>query len=311
MIAWVFPGQGSQLPGMGAAVAAASPAARAVFEHADALLGWPLSRLCFSATAEELRPTEIAQPALLTCSVALLAAYRDDLPAPAFVAGHSLGEYTALVAAGALEFPVALRLVRRRGELMRDCAAATPGAMAALLRLDDATVARLCAETDGLVAPANFNAPGQVVVSGERAAVEAVCAAADAAGGRAKLLPVSGPFHSPLMRPAAEAMAAELDAAPLADAALPVIQNVTAEPVRDAATLRANLAAQITGAVRWTESVLAMRDAGVTGLLELGPGGVLTGLAKRICRELRALAVADPDSAAGLATWAQSEVGGD
>lgn len=310
VIAWVFPGQGSQQPGMGAAAAAESKAARATFDEAEAVLGIPLGELCFGGDDDALRATEIAQPALLCCSIALLRAYRDRLAPPAFTAGHSLGEYTALVAAGALEFATALRLVRRRGELMRDCAAATPGAMAALLRLDEATVAKLCDEAPGVVVPANFNAPGQIVVSGQQAAVEAVCAAAEQARGRVLRLNVSGPFHSPLMQPAAEAMAAELAAAPIADARVPVVQNVSAEPTRDAATLRANLAAQITGAVRWTESVQRMRDEGVTHLLEIGPGGVLTGLTKRIDKALSGHALADPASAAALAQWQASEVTG-
>lgn len=305
MTALLFPGQGSQVTGMGRA-AAARPAAAALFERAEAVLGWPLRRLCFEGPDAELKPTEIAQPALLVAGCATWLAAREELGEVALVAGHSLGEYTALVAAGALEFETALRLVRRRGELMRDAAAARPGAMAAILKLDDATVAGLC-ESAGNVVPANFNAPGQVVVSGEQAAVEAVVSAAKAAGGRGVLLPVSGAFHSPLMRSAAEAMAAELEQAELTEARVPVVQNVTATAETDPARLRANLAAQITGSVRWTESVKAMAAAGVTRAVELGPGNVLTGLVRRIEPGLATCNVADEDGFAGLTSFLKGE----
>lgn len=303
MIAFLFPGQGSQTTGMGAALAAACPAAAEVFEQADDLLGFALSRLCFAGPDRELTPTEIAQPALLTCSWAALRSVAETLGEPALVAGHSLGEYTALLAAGALDFPTALRLVRRRGELMRDAAAARPGAMAAVLKLDDQAVAGLCDEADGVVVAANFNAPGQVVVSGEGGAVEAVMAAAKAAGGRAMKLPVSGAFHSPLMQPAAEAMAAELAAADLHDARVPVYQNVTAAPAREAEALRQGLVDQITGSVQWTASVQAMAAAGLTRAVELGPGKVLRGLVGRIAPDLAVYNVAEPADADGLASW--------
>jgi len=303
VIAFLFPGQGSQTTGMGAALAAAWPAAANVFQQADEILGLPLSELCFEGPDRELTPTEIAQPALLTCSWAALQVAAEALGEPAMVAGHSLGEYTALLAAGALDFPTALRLVRRRGELMRDAAAARPGAMAAILKLDDEVVAKLCDEADGVVVPANFNSPGQVVVSGEGEAVEALVAAAKAAGGRAMKLPVSGAFHSPLMQPAAEAMAAELAQVELGDARVPVVQNVTAAPEQSAAALRQGLVDQVTGSVRWTASVQAMAAAGVTHAVELGPGKVLRGLVGRITPDIAVYNVAEPGDVDGLAAW--------
>ena len=303
MIAFLFPGQGSQTSGMGAALAAEYPAAAEVFQAADARLDCPLSQLCFEGPDSALTPTEIAQPALLTCGWAALQVAREILGEPALVAGHSLGEYTALLAAGALEFPEALRLVRRRGELMRDAAAARPGAMAAILKLDDATVEALCEQAEGVVVPANFNSPGQVVISGEPAAVEAVMAAAKEAKGRAIKLPVSGAFHSPLMQAAAAAMAAELATATMADARVPVVQNVTGQPATAAAALRQGLVEQVTGSVRWTASVEAMAAAGVTHAVELGPGKVLRGLVGRIAPDIAVYNVAEPGDVAGLAAW--------
>jgi len=303
VIAFLFPGQGSQTTGMGAALAAAYPAAAELLAQADDLLGWPLSRLCYAGPDAALTPTEIAQPALLTCSWAALRVVTETLGEPALVAGHSLGEYTALLAAGALDFPTALRLVRRRGEVMRDAAAARPGAMAAILKLDDAVVSQLCAEAAGVVVPANFNSPGQVVVSGEDAAVEQVMAAAKAAGGRAMKLPVSGAFHSPLMQPAADALAQELAAVDLLDARVPVIQNVTAAPEQGAAALRQGLVDQLTGSVRWTASVQALAAAGVTRAVEFGPGKVLRGLVGRIAADLTVYNVAEPGDVDGLPAW--------
>lgn len=311
MIAIVFPGQGSQQAGMGADVARGSAAARAVFAEADAVLAdaglpAPLSTLCWAGPEEALRPTEIAQPALLTASYALYRAACEvrDL-APAFVAGHSLGEYTALVAAGALDFATALRLVRRRGELMRDAALAHPGAMAAILALSDEQVAALCAQAEGVAVAANLNAPGQVVISGEAAAVEAVSAAAKAAGGRAIALKVSGPFHSPLMASAGQALAAELDAAEFRPAQPPVVQNVSARPASAPADLRAGLAAQVTGSVRWHESVQTMLTLGVSALVECGPGNVLTGLARRALPQVPTYNVNTAETLAGLADFAR------
>lgn len=287
---------------------ARSAAAREVFAQADEALGLPVTSWCRELDDAGLKATEVAQPALLTTAWATLAAVQEAGGAgePALTAGHSLGEYTALVAAGALSFETALRLVRRRGELMRDAAAACPGAMAAVLKLDDASVARLCAEAGGTVAPANYNSPGQVVISGAVEAVQQAEGLAKAAGGRAMRLPVSGAFHSPIMAPAAEALAAELAAAAFADAAVPVVQNVVAEPVRAATALRANLAAQVTGCVRWTETVTCLEAAGVRLAIEFGPGEVLCGLVRRTAPTIRALPVrSEDDLAAVLAALAE------
>lgn len=309
VIALLFPGQGSQQPGMGAELAAASPDARQAFELADEVLGFALSELCFTGSDDDLRPTEVAQPALLACGYAAWLAVRDRLPAPALLAGHSLGEYAALLVAGVFDYPTALRLVRRRGEWMRDAAAASPGAMAAVMRLGDESVEALCAGIDG-VQPANYNAPGQIVVSGTPGGVEALAEAARAAGARVTVLNVSGAFHSPAMRPAAEAMAAELAAVEFADAAVPVVQNVTAAPEQRGAVLRDNLARQITGPVRWTASVEAMVGAGVRRFIELGPGRVLAGLGKRIAPAVPCHSVGDGESAAALDRFLTSEVSG-
>ncbi|MBI2298746.1 MAG: ACP S-malonyltransferase [Armatimonadetes bacterium] len=306
MLALVFPGQGSQHVGMGTTAAAHSPAATAALREADEVLGFALTRLMVDGPEEELKATEVAQPALLAAGYANWLAVRELLPEPAFVAGHSLGEYTALVIAGALDYPTALRLVRRRGELMRDAAAARPGGMAAVMGLDAAVVAELCAAAPGVVAPANYNAPGQVVVSGEPAALAAAGEAAKAAGGKVIELAVSGAFHSPLMQPAAEALREELAVAAFNHAAVPVVQNVTAAAEIAPAALREGLARQVTGSVRWTESVLAMRDAGVTRMVEGGPGKVLTGLLRRIAPEVRGYALDGAAALEGLAEWLAS-----
>lgn len=287
MNALVFPGQGSQIAGMAADVHEVSALARDLFAQADEALSAcglpaPLSSLCFEGPDDLLKQTEIAQPALLAASYVLYRVGQAKVGQFALCAGHSLGEYTALVAAGSLDFGTALRLVRRRGELMRDAAAAHPGAMAAVINLDDALVAQLCLDAPGTVVPANYNSPGQVVVSGEPEAVAAVVAAAKAAGGRGLPLKVSGAFHSPLMASAAQAMAAELAGTDIAAANVPVIQNVTGLPTTDSEQLRTGLAQQVTGSVRWTQTVQAMAAAGVSRMVECGPGTVLTGLLKRI-----------------------------
>jgi [acyl-carrier-protein] S-malonyltransferase len=284
LTAGVFPGQGSQAVGMGRELCERVPAARDTFAEADALLGFSLSTLCFDGPADELKRTSIAQPALVTMSTALWRALAPRELSLAAVAGHSLGEYSALVAAGALTFPDALRLVRRRGELMEEAGAAQPGGMAAVIGLADDEVAALCAEVaeHGILVPANYNSPGQVVVSGETAAIDALRALGKERRVRVLPLPVSGPFHSPLMQPAADAFAAVLAAVPISVPAVPVVPNVTAEPTTDPAVIRDALARQITGSVRWTQSVLRMRDMGITSFLEIGPGSVLSGLIQRI-----------------------------
>lgn len=295
--AGIFPGQGSQVVGMGQELAAQHAVVRDTFAEANAVLGFDLTAICCEGPADELKRTSIAQPALVTVSTA----YWRLLTAQGFtcevVAGHSLGEYSALVAAGALAFPDALRLVRRRGELMEQAAAQHPGGMAAVLGQSDEDVQALCAEATagghGIVVPANYNSPGQVVVSGESDAIAALRVAAKTRGIKAIPLAVSGPFHSPLMQEAADAFAAELDRVTIQIPSKPIVQNVTAEATTDPAVIRVNLARQITGAVQWVRSVYTMRNLGITRFVEIGPGTVLTGLVQRTSPESHAIPLTD------------------
>lgn len=288
--AWVFPGQGSQVVGMGKDVYEQFPAARAVFDEADAILGFGLAQLCFEGPGEVLTATENAQPALLTTSVALLAALgwspqaseTPELPDPRFVAGHSLGEYGALVAARALPFGTALQLVRRRGELMAE---AREGTMAAIIGMNLEALNAVCleAQAEGPVVVANENAPGQLVISGSNAAVARAGELAKAAGAsRVIPLKVSAAFHSPLMQNAADGLRPMIDAATINAATLPVIANVGAQPIDAPDQIREELVAQITAPVRWIASVEYMVAAGVDRFIEIGPGAVLTGMIKRI-----------------------------
>jgi [acyl-carrier-protein] S-malonyltransferase len=282
MIAFLFPGQGSQKVGMGHALYVQGGEARILFERANEILGYDLANLCFEGPEAELTDTRHAQPALLTVGVLYGRLARQRGLEPAFAAGHSLGEYAALVAAGTLEFEDALKLVQRRAELM---AAAPAGTMAALIGLPDAEIDNVlqAASAEGLVVAANYNSPGQVVVSGEPGGVEAAMREAKARGAKmAVALPVSGAFHSPLMQAAGDEMAALIDAAPFRDAQIPVYQNTTALPATAAAELQAALKKQMTGAVRWTETVQNMIGGGAEQFYELGPGKVLSGLVKRI-----------------------------
>ena len=287
-IVLLFPGQGSQKPGMGKDLAAAYPRAREAFEAVDAALGAPLSRLCFEGPADELTLTHNAQPALLAHGAAAWAAVRDS--AARFVraaAGHSLGEFTAYHAADALPLADAARLVRRRGELMYESGVQRPGAMAALLGDTDEPLEAICERATaeaGLVVPANYNSPGQTVISGEVAGVERAMEMAKAAGvKRAVRLNVSGAFHSPLMAPAAEGLAAALSQAAFADARFPIYANVNAEPVREATTARDLLLRQLTSPVRWTQVVERLAARWPSALfVEVGPGTVLAGLVKKI-----------------------------
>jgi len=283
-VAWVFPGQGSQEVGMGRDLAEASPAARRILETADAVLGYPLSRLCFEGPEDTLRQTACAQPAIFTVSLACLEAARElgglSEEHPAFVAGHSLGEYTALVAAGALDLEMGLRLVQERGRLMQEAAEANPGTMAALIGLDDADVAELCTATGAELC--NLNSPGQVVIGGPVEVVEAAVAAARERGAqRAVRLNVSGAFHTSLTAPAAQGMARAAAEAALRDPAIPVVVNGTGLPAHSASDIREELVYQLTHPVRWRESVEFMAGAGVSGFVEIGPGRVLSGLIRR------------------------------
>jgi len=285
---------------MGRAVAEISPAARAVFESADRALGRSISSLCFEGPEAELTLTANTQPALVTTSIALLAALREsfpDLPEPALAAGHSLGEYSALVSAGALALADAVRLVELRGRAMQAAVPEGEGAMAAILGGDAAAVLDLCDAARGVdvLEAANFNAPGQVVVSGSRAAVARAAELAPTRKMKAILLKVSAPFHCSLMAPAAAAVDAALASVALAPLAFPVIANVTAEGNRASDRVRELLVQQISSAVRWEQSVSLMADAGVTHALEIGPGKVLSGLVKRIDKRIRVHNVSDVD----------------
>jgi [acyl-carrier-protein] S-malonyltransferase len=292
LLALLFPGQGSQQVGMGRDVCEGSAAARAVFERADAVLGFSLSKLCFEGPEEELRRTEIQQPALLATSIALLRALEEHAPPrPAFVLGHSLGEYSALVAAGALRLEDAIALVHARGRFMQEAVAPGKGAMAAVLGAPLEVVAEACrkaaAETGSVVAPANLNAPEQTVIAGEAGAVARASELAKAAGAkRAVPLAVSAPFHCELMRPAAEQLAAELARIRFEAPRVPVVSNVEAAPNQDAARIPALLEQQVTAPVRFVECVRALVGLGVTRVLEVGPGGVLSGLVARIDRSV-------------------------
>lgn len=293
-LALLFPGQGSQAVGMGKALCEASPAARAVFDEADRVLGFPLSRLCFEGPEEELRLTANTQPAILTHSIAALADLRarspEKLEGAAFAAGHSLGEYSANVEAGALAFADAVALVRARGQFMQEAVPAGVGAMAAIVGLDPAGVEAACREAaqGETVAPANYNSPEQTVIAGDAAAVERASQACLARGAkRAIALAVSAPFHSPLMSPARERMRPLLERTTFSPAATPVVTNVDASPESDGARLRDALVRQVDSPVRWVESVQRLAREGVDRALEIGPGNVLAGLVRRIDRSIK------------------------
>ncbi len=294
MRAWLFPGQGSQYVGMMHDLAEAFPEARHIVERAEALLGFPLSQICFHGPEELLRQTQYTQPALFVHESILVELLRGALPADA-VAGHSLGEYSALYAAGVLSFEDALRLVQLRGQLMAEAGAQEPGAMAAVLGLDDAVVEQICAELSGnggTVVPANYNAPGQLVISGSAELVRKAAELLREAGALKVIeLPVSGAFHSPLMEPARERLAEAILATPFRRAAVPVYCNVSAEPLREPEHLRHALLAQLTSPVRWKETLQRLFADGFREFVELGPGKVLQGLVKRTLSAARTYGV--------------------
>jgi [acyl-carrier-protein] S-malonyltransferase len=296
-VAFVFPGQGSQAVGMGRALFEAFPESRAVYEEADEALGFALSRLCFEGPEAELQLTANTQPALLATSVAALRPLVARGVRPAWVAGHSLGEYSALVAAGAVGLGDALRTVRRRGEYMQEAVPVGVGAMAAILGLDLAAVEAACREAAGgeVVSPANINSPGQVVIAGHAAAVERASELCRARGAkRAVRLPVSAPFHCALMKPAQDRLAGDLAGVAFRDLEAPLVNNVDARVVRKGAECREGLVRQVSGAVRWQESVELLAREGVSTFVEVGAGSVLSGLVRKIARDVRVLNVDSP-----------------
>ncbi len=287
-IAWVFPGQGSQYVGMGKSVAKACPKAKALLDTASRLLGYDLAKLCWEGPESELRKTEYTQPALLTASTMMAHVLYTEGLKPDVVAGHSLGEYSALVAAGSLSFEGAVSLVARRGQLMEDAVPCGKGAMAVLLGLDLPTVRSICqdASQGEVVEAANLNCPGQIVISGDRSAVKRAMALGKMEGARRVLeLEVSGPFHSSLMRPIADVFAQDLASVHLDDPQVPFVANVTADYVQDATTLRKVLLQQLYSPVRWEETIRRLLADGVGTFVEVGPGQVLGGLIKRISRD--------------------------
>jgi [acyl-carrier-protein] S-malonyltransferase len=298
-IALVFPGQGSQQVGMGKALADRLPVAQSVFDDADRALGMRLASLCFEGPDEELRLTANTQPALLTTSIAALRALEAAGGRADFVAGHSLGEYSALVAAGCLKFEDALRAVRQRGLFMQEAVPAGEGAMAALTGCDIELVNSVCREAAilGVCGPANMNSPSQTVIAGHRPAVERAVELAKAAGARRTvMLAVSAPFHCELMKPAAERLGPVLGAIEFRDLEIPLVTNVDAEIVTTGVEAREALIRQVASPVRWSDSVRLLIDNGVTRFIEVGPGKVLAGLIRQINKESQVLSVADPDS---------------
>jgi [acyl-carrier-protein] S-malonyltransferase len=298
-VAFVFPGQASQYPGMGKELAAMYPSAKAVFDEADKALGFSISKMCFEGSEEDLKLTANTQPAILTCSIATYRVLEEKGLAPDFVAGHSLGEYSALVAAGALKFADAVRLVRKRGTYMQEAVPAGQGAMAAIMGLSPAVVTDVCkrAAQGQVCAPANLNSPDQTVISGDADAVKrAVELASQAGAKRATILPVSAPFHSALMRPAQEKLEHELKKTHFAKLRVPLVTNVDADTIETGEQARDALVRQVTAAVHWEESVRLLIEEGVNTFVEVGPGKVLTGLLRQIERSVATLNVEDETS---------------
>jgi [acyl-carrier-protein] S-malonyltransferase len=283
MKAYIFPGQGAQFPGMGKNLYDTHAMAKEHFDRANDILGFNITKIMFEGTEEELRQTKVTQPAIFLHSV--MAALTSENFKPDVVAGHSLGEFSALVANGAMSFEDGLRLVSKRAMAMQKACEIKPSTMAAVLGLEDDVVERICKEIDGIVVPANYNCPGQLVISGEVPAVEKACEALKAAGAkRALILQVGGAFHSPLMEPAREELAQAIQDTHFAVPKCPVVQNVDAKAHSEVAEIKQNLVSQLTGAVRWTQSVQTMLAMGATEYVECGPGKVLQGLVQKVDR---------------------------
>jgi len=298
-VAFVFPGQASQYPGMGKELAEMYPSAKAVFDEADKALGFSISKMCFEGSEEDLKLTANTQPAILTCSIATYRVLEEKGLAPDFVAGHSLGEYSALVAAGALKFGDAVRLVRKRGTYMQETVPAGQGAMAAIMGLSPAVVSDVCkrAAQGQICAPANLNSPDQTVISGDADAIKrAVELASQAGAKRATILPVSAPFHSALMMPAQEKLEHELKKTHFDKLRVPLVTNVDADTIETGEQARDALVRQVTAAVHWEESVRLLIEEGVNTFVEVGPGKVLTGLLRQIERSVATLNVEDETS---------------
>jgi [acyl-carrier-protein] S-malonyltransferase len=305
-LAFLFPGQGSQSVGMGRALADSSSGARAIFHEADKVLGFPISRLCFEGPEAELRLTENTQPAILTVSIAAWAVLGEKGVKPEYVAGHSLGEYSALVAAGSLEFSAALSLVRRRGRYMQEAVPAGTGAMAALLKLSPEKLPAILAEAaqGEIVTAANFNSPDQVVIAGHTAAVERAVAIAKSAGAKkAVLLPVSAPFHCPLMTPAQTRLVQDLDETVFRDLLVTLVNNWQAAEVRKGEDARRGLYQQVPNPVRWEESIRILIARGVRKFIEVGPGAVLTGLLRSIDPSVEGRKFREPADWAEIEDW--------
>lgn len=287
--AYVFPGQGAQFVGMGKDLYDNSAEAKALFEKANEILGFRITDLMFTGTDEDLKQTKVTQPAIFLHSVILAKTLGSDFQ-PQGVAGHSLGEFSALVASGAMSFEDGLKLVSQRALAMQKACEAEPSTMAAVLGLDDEIVEKACAEIGGVVVAANYNCPGQLVISGTHAAVDEACEKLKGLGAkRALKLPVGGAFHSPLMEPAKVELAAAINATSFKAPICPVYQNVHAKPETDPATIKANLIAQLTAPVRWTQTVINMKADGFTSYIEVGPGKVLQGLVKKIDKDAEAV----------------------
>jgi len=284
MNAYIFPGQGAQFSGMGLDLYENSPLAQSLFEEANDILGFHITDIMFEGSAEDLKETKVTQPAIFLHSVILAKTLGESFK-PDMVAGHSLGEFSALVAAGALTFQDGLKLVSQRAKAMQKACELKPSTMAAVLGLEDALVEKVCQEIDGVVVAANYNCPGQLVISGEVEAINKACEALKEAGARrALVLPVGGAFHSPMMEPAREELAAAIENTTFSKPNCPIYQNVTASAITDESEIKANLISQLTAPVRWTQSVQQMIADGATLFTEVGPGKVLQGLVKKINR---------------------------